>query len=126
MLSKVIATVFGTIVGIALGGYGSICVAAWLFAINAPHADETVRNGWGFNLYTSLIAGGVMGALAAVGLVTRWSDYCIYCGAVAAVILVALMPHYSRADFWEGPDLLALPLLLAVLLFSWGVKLGSR
>jgi hypothetical protein len=123
-MMKVIATV--VIIGSPfLGAYASVIVAALLFAVNAPDSHEAVRTGWGFNLYTALVAGGVMGPLAAIGVVTRWSDCSIYCGAIAAVILVALMPHFSKRDFWEGPDLLALPLLMAVSLLAWGIKLKS-
>jgi hypothetical protein len=120
-----IVAAFGAIIASVLGAWGSGCVAAWLFAINAPNADSLVRNGYGFNLYTALAAGGVMGALTAVGTVSGSPDYCAFCGVITAIILLALMPHYSRLDFWEGPDLLALPLLLAVSLIAWGVKLKS-
>jgi hypothetical protein len=109
-----------------VGAYASVIVAGLLFALNAPNAHEAVRTGWGFNLYAALVAGGLMGPLAAIGMVSRWSEYSIYCGATTAVILVALMPHFSKGDFWEGPDLLALPLLLALSLLAWGVKLKSR
>jgi hypothetical protein len=107
------AIAVSAIIGSVLGGWGSVVVATLLFAVNAPNADETVRNGYGFNLYTAFVAGGVIGALTAAGVVSRSSDYCIYCGAITVVILLALMPYYSYREFWEGPDLLALPLMLS-------------
>jgi hypothetical protein len=121
-----IRIVLGAIIGSVLGAWGSVVVATYLFSINAPGADAGVKNGMGFELYVALVAGAAVGVLTSVGVVSRWPDYCIYCGATAAIILVVLMPRYSYGDFWEGPDLLALPLLMAVLLLAWGIKLKGR
>jgi hypothetical protein len=120
------------IIGSVLGSWASVSVAMWLFALNAPNADDAVRAGYGFVLYVALAAGGVMGGLTAVGVVSRWPGYCIYCGAITAVImlapmLLALMPPMSSdSEFWVYPDLLALPLLLALSLLAWGVHLKRR
>src|SRR5205085_1916948 len=96
------ARVLCGIVASYLGALGSAWVGAWLFAINAPGADSAVRDGYGFVLYVSAVGGVVMGPLTAAGLISRSSSYCVYCGAITALILLALMPYYGfqSQEFW--------------------------
>ena len=104
----------------------SAYLAAWLFTINAPNADKIVREGWGFNLYNSLVAGGVAGALGSIGLIVRRHLYCLSVGCLSSVFLLLRMPALSKNDFWEGPDLLALPVLISIALCAYGIRLRRR
>ena|ERR1051326_957276 len=98
----------------------SVYVAMWLFTLNAPQANEKAQSGWGFNLYASLVAGGIVGSLSAAIAMARNPDACCWFGGVMVTLLAAAMPLLSRNDRWEGPDLLALPIAASAVLLGWG------
>lgn len=106
-----------------VGAVASVYVAMWLFTINAPRSDELVRTGWGFNLYAALLAGGLVGVLTSVVAMSRNPHYCTWCGGVTAVVLLAMMRPRSRDCFWDGVDLFALPLVMALSLLACGIIL---
>ena len=115
-------TICASLAAAWLVAMASTYAAQYLFRINAPEADQLVRNGWGFNLYAALIAGGITGLLAAPAVASRSARACVVVGGIMSLVWIAGMSQLSRSDSWEGPDLFALPLLLSVALCLWGVK----
>ena len=120
---RVLLAVACGLIAVVPAAFASVYLAMFLFSINAPESDRMVKAGWGFILYYSLVAGGILGGITASGLVSGNARYCTYLGAVSTIAMVAAMQSDIWTERWQGPDMFAFPLLLAVLLLGWGLNL---